>query len=183
MFGTIIPLLSYYVIKKYIVDVYIKKMEQEEMNKEQEENAALLKEKRNEAIAYTELMKDFYDRIVQRERSIDGLIIEKALYGDPSVLEHYINSDVNLPTDANAFDFKVALQVLVNDQSRLILTSCSKSSLPGFYDPYINLPKKLSIKYKFKSRDYFVLVDEHESVILPSESKLFLYILLSILHS
>ncbi|OTF72773.1 DnaJ-like protein [Euroglyphus maynei] len=155
LYGTILPLITYYLIKNYIIDVYLKKIEQEELEKEKEANASLLQQRRQEARAYIELMKDFYRRIIEREQSVDGLIIEKALYGEESDVEqcdHY--NGTTLAAESNVFDFQVALQVLVNEDSRLILTSASKSYLPGFFDTNLGRRKKLLIRYRYKSRDY-----------------------------
>ncbi|KAH9528393.1 DnaJ (Hsp40), sub C, member 11 [Dermatophagoides farinae] len=176
IYGTILPLISYYLIKNYIIDVYVKKMEQEELEKEKEANALLLEERRKDARAYIQLMKDFYERIIEREKSVDGLFIEKALYGQESHVEQYDNYNGPIPAEANVFDFKVALQVLVNEDSRLILTSASKSYLPGFFDTHLGGPKKLLIRYRYKSRDYRVILNENEGATLPSERHLVLSI-------
>lgn len=168
-YGSVVPLFAYYLVKSFIVDPYLKQKQSEDGEQRREESSLFLHQKRNEAKSYIELMKETYERIVEREVANAGLVIERAIYGAEHVVAEYASNIEPIPDFVDAFDFKVALQVMITDQSTLCLSPTSKSYLPGFFDPYIGGTKKLLIRYRHRGTQHQVLLDELDSVSLPSE--------------
>jgi len=175
-YGTIVPALSFYFIKSFFIDPYLKKKEEEELAKQKEENTNRISEKRLEAATYRALMQETYSRIVERESQTAGLIIEKAVYGDPDLVMQYANETEPIPSSADAFDVTVAVQMMLADNSTLNFLSASKSHLPGFFDCNFGRPKKLVIKYRYHNSLYQVLLDDRESAALPNDRKFSLMI-------
>lgn len=170
-YGTVVPLLGYYVIKTLVIDPYLKRREEQEREVMKESRSSELEERRKSSMAYVELMRDTYVKIVERERNASGLVIEQALYGDESRVLQHENDSRAIPPEEWCFDCTVALQVMVTEESRLTLAPVSKSYLPGFFDPHLGAPKKLLVRYRFGNQTYRVLLDENESASLPSLSR------------
>lgn len=79
-YGTVTPVVVYYVVKRLIIDPYVKEKEENEANRKQEKLKAELNEKRRLAMAAQNLMNESVHRILEREGP-NGLIITKAIYG------------------------------------------------------------------------------------------------------
>jgi len=168
-YGTVAPLLSYYCLKVLIINPYNKRQEEKDKQKLRNANSAKMAEKRKEAESVIALMREAFARIIERETDKRGLVIVKAIYGNQSVINEYSDNERLIPLDSEAFEVTIPLQCLVNNDSTLSLASASKSQLPGFYDPNLGEPKHLFIRYKYKDKLHEVIIDDLESVSLPSE--------------
>ncbi|RWS03640.1 hypothetical protein B4U79_03526 [Dinothrombium tinctorium] len=165
-YGTVIPFLTYYCVKKCILDPYKEREKEKKTEKAKKENASRLAGLRKEAEAAVSLMTETYNRIKEQEVAKSGLIIIKALYGKADIIENFINAE-EIDSSIEVIDVRVALQCLVKDSS-LILTETSKANFPGFYDPCLGEEKKLYIKYEFRNVVYEVFFRDEEKVRIPS---------------
>ncbi|XP_031556851.1 dnaJ homolog subfamily C member 11-like [Actinia tenebrosa] len=167
-YGTFIPLTAYWVVKILIVNPFLKqeKERENEINKEKIERQ--MAEKRREAEASIDLMKETYERTVEYERSRHGLIIISALYGNLVSMDntdHYSHGR----SKPCVIDVTIPVQCQVKD-SRLFLTDVNKYNLSGFYDPCPDEEKLLRIRYEFRDVVHEVTVADSEPVKLPKQS-------------
>jgi DnaJ homolog subfamily C member 11 len=163
-YGTIAPLALFYVVKKLIIDPYVKEKEETEAKRKQEKLKTEIVERRRLALAAQDLMKETLTRILEREGP-NGLIITKAIYGKIS------NTDTTILDDSKCIDVRIPLQFLVQDNSLQILADESKSNLEGFYDPcFGEKNKSLYIEYKFKGEEHRVTYSDTALVRLPKTS-------------
>lgn len=162
-YGTVTPVIGYYVVKRLIIDPYKRDKEASEANRKQEMLKAELYEKRRLAIAAQELMKETVQRIIEREGQ-QGLIIVKGIYG-----KFADKDNPNFETE-KVIDVTVPLQLLVRDHSFNILSDQSKSHLEGFYDPCIGETKLLYIEYMFREEKYQVTIADTENLRMPKSS-------------
>lgn len=166
VYGTIIPVVSYFVIRKLIVNPFLRQQKQREMEKQKEEYAEKLAQKKEEACKAVELMKETYERCVEIEDKKGGLVIMKALYGkllssdDGEILEH------------TCIDVTIPIQALIKDSKLILPETNSKSGLPGFYDPFIGEEKRMYIRYKFRNRLHQVFLSDTEPIRLPQQKHL-----------
>lgn len=168
-YGTAIPILGFYFVKNYFIDPFLAKKEAADMASAKEEGASRVNEKRREAITYRHLMQETYRRMVDKEAATNGLIIERAVYGDPSAVFQYGADTRPIPDSADAFDVTVAVQVMLADNSTLAFSDAAKCHLPGFFDLNYGRPKQLLIRYRCHNKTYQVLLDEREPAALPNE--------------
>ncbi|KAL8587316.1 hypothetical protein ACOMHN_045563 [Nucella lapillus] len=166
MYGTVVPVAAYFIIKKLIVDPFLKQQKEQELEKKREENAEKLAKKKQEARAVMELMKETVERNVDAEEKKMGLIIVKALYGKLQA------SDDGELIDKECIDVTVQLQSLVKDSKLIVPEAASKSGLPGFYDPCIGEEKTLYIRYKFRNRLHQVTMTDTDVIRLPQQKHL-----------
>lgn len=159
-YGTVTPVVVYYVVKRLVIDPYKRDKEASEANKKQEKLKAELYEKRRLALAAQELMKETVSRIIEREGE-QGLIITKAIYG-----KFADKDNPNYETE-KVLDVTVPLQLLVQDHSFNILSDQSKSHLEGFYDPCIGETKVLYVEYTFRGELYQVTCGDTENLRMP----------------
>lgn len=125
-YATVVPLITWSVVKKFVVDPIIKERKQRDKEKQKEANKTRMLEKQKEAKSAIELMRATFSRIRAEEESKKGLVITKASYGrfvyplqDRSTVEETgRNRD-------EVIDVTIPLQCLVRD-SRLILHDTSK---------------------------------------------------------
>lgn len=80
-YGTVVPLIVYILVKKVVVEPFVKDQQALKTEKQKQINKKKLVEKRKEAMAAVELMAATYSRIFDEEETKRGLIIVKALYG------------------------------------------------------------------------------------------------------
>ncbi len=163
-YGTLAPLAIFYVVKKLIVDPYVKDKEETDAKRKQEKLKTEIVERKRTALAAQELMKETVFRILEKEGP-NGLIITKALYGKLTNMD-------NATLEENKFiDVRIPLQFLVQDNALLILNDQSKSNLEGFYDPCFGEKKKsLYIEYTFKGDEHRVTFSDTDLVRLPKTS-------------
>lgn len=162
-YGTVTPIIAYYVFKRLVIDPYKKEKEESEANKMQEKLKAELLEKRRLALAAQELMKETVLRIIEREGQ-HGLIITKAIYG--KIVDKH---NPNFETE-KIINVMIPIQLLVSDHSFNILSDQSKSNLEGFYDPCIGETKTLYIEYTFRTEKYQVTCGDTENLRMPKAS-------------
>ncbi|XP_050597451.1 dnaJ homolog subfamily C member 11 isoform X1 [Bombus affinis] len=169
-YATVIPLMTWVVLKKIVIDPMIKKRQEREKEKEKEVNKTRMMEKQKEAESATKLMKATVSRIRATEESKKGLIITKALYGRfvyPQ--QDQYNSEQQTIRRDEVIDVTIPLQCLVKD-SKLILHGASKSELPGFYDPCVGEEKQLLIQYLFRNQTHECIVKDNAPVRIPLPS-------------
>jgi len=143
--------------------------------------------KRNEAESSVMIMEDMYNSRLEYERSRNGLIIVEARYGD-------LMSWARYRTYGSVIDVTVPLQCSVDESALLLQGGCSKSLLPGFYDPTSTIKRKsqlilvddetvsnipfsthtnqLFVRYKFLGRMHECVVADTEEVCIPVQSHL-----------
>lgn len=125
-YATVVPIMTWVILKKIVIDPMVKKREEREKEKEKEVNKTRMMEKQKEAESATKLMKATVSRIRATEESKKGLIISKALYGRfvyPQ--QDQYNSDQRPIHRDEVIDVTIPLQCLVKD-SKLILYDASK---------------------------------------------------------
>ncbi|KAK7082714.1 DnaJ (Hsp40), subfamily C, member 11 [Halocaridina rubra] len=166
IYGTIVPLVSWLAIHKLIIQPYLRQQKQAELLKQREANKSRLLEKRREAMAAVDLMRETVRRIVEQEESRKGLVILQAWYGQ-LVLDGETQEDCGISPEV--VDVTVPLQCLVKD-SKLILQESSKCSLPGFYDPCPGEDKSLRVRYLFHAVTHEVMISDTESLRIPKQS-------------
>uniref|UniRef100_A0A5F9D059 DnaJ homolog subfamily C member 11 n=1 Tax=Oryctolagus cuniculus TaxID=9986 RepID=A0A5F9D059_RABIT len=134
-----------------------------ELQKQRENTATDVLQKRQEAEAAIRLMQESVRRIIEAEESRMGLIIVNAWYGK------FVNDKSKKSEKVKVIDVTVPLQCLVKD-SKLILTEASKARLPGFYDPCVGEEKNLKMLYQFRGVLPQVMVPDSEALRIPKQS-------------
>ena len=171
-YGTVAPLFGFYCLKTFIINPYNRRQTEKEKQRVRTANKSVIIERRKEAEAVLSLMRETYARIMDRENEKNGLIIVRAIYGSEVVIDKYKDNEDLVPLEEEGFEVVIALQCLVNSDSTLTITNSSKSQIPGFYDPCMGEDKKLYIKYRYNNKLHQILVDDTESVALPSKGNL-----------
>ncbi|KAG7166506.1 dnaJ homolog subfamily C member 11-like [Homarus americanus] len=164
IYGTLVPLLSWLALQKLIIQPYLRQQKQAELLKQREANRSRLLEKRREAMAAVDLMRETVRRIVEQEEARKGLVILQAWYGQ--LVVEGLEEECGSP---EVVDVSIALQCLVKD-SKLILQESSKCSLPGFYDPCPGEEKNLRVRYLFHAVTHEVTIRDNESLRIPKQS-------------
>ncbi|GFR67976.1 DnaJ-like protein subfamily C member 11 [Elysia marginata] len=163
LYGAVVPLASYFVVKKLIINPILKQQKQKELEKQKEEYAEKMAQKKSEAEKAVELMRETFERSIEIEEKKLGLVIIKALYGKLQ------NSDDGEVLDHQCIDVTIPIQALVKDSKLILPETTSKSGLPGFYDPFIGEEKKLYIRYKFRGRLHQVFLSDTEPIRVPQK--------------
>ncbi|ESO92056.1 hypothetical protein LOTGIDRAFT_217203 [Lottia gigantea] len=158
-YGTILPSLAYFGIRKMIIMPYLKRQKERDIERKRSENAEKLSERKKEAESAIELMKESFERCIEIEEKKNGLIIIQALYGN---LEASESSELYI-------DVTVPVQVLVKESKLILTDNSTRSYLPGFYDPCIGEDNKLFIRYKFHHRLHQVTLSDNEPIRLPQQ--------------
>lgn len=160
-YGTVLPVAAYWAIKVFIVNPFMKRRENEELQEQQEAAESVVNARKREAELAVRLMKDAYERSVRVERERHGLVITEAWYGK-LVGEGEQDRE-------KVIDVTVPLQCQVKD-SKLILQTTSKSGLPGFYDPCVGEEKSVQVVYHFRDAMHEVTLKDTDSVAIPKQS-------------
>jgi DnaJ family protein C protein 11 len=140
-YATVTPLITYFVVKKTIIEPMFAEQKQRNIEKAKETNKMRMAEKKKEAESAISLMSALYERIVNDEQKKNGLIILYAFYGkiENGDVHVVIEDDMGfVERNPEVIDVKVPLQCLVKD-SKLILHQSSKVKFVIF----INLGAKL----------------------------------------
>eukprot|EP00096_Caligus_rogercresseyi_P005907 TRINITY_DN21970_c0_g1_i1.p1 TRINITY_DN21970_c0_g1~~TRINITY_DN21970_c0_g1_i1.p1 ORF type:complete len:605 (-),score=145.05 TRINITY_DN21970_c0_g1_i1:145-1959(-) len=188
LYGTLLPLVTWYSVKKLILDP----MEERKKRKAEEREFQLkkdrLEEDRNEALAVIELMRNRYERIRFEEESKNGLIIQRALYGNIFENEETRNlrseveellRDVNAPCQTtDLLDVTLPVQCLLEEGSQIIFHEGSKASLPGFFKPisqddleeYTSNAPHLLIRYSYQHSLHQAILTDREMLRIPKAS-------------
>ncbi|GBP93246.1 DnaJ homolog subfamily C member 11, partial [Eumeta japonica] len=136
-YATVIPLLTWVIVKKALIDPIAKERRDRERQRSKEANYDRLQEMQREARATVELMKETYIRIKNDEEKKKGLVILKALYGKlpAGAKSHDLPAEATgdstttqqstLNVLAEVIDVTIPLQCLIKD-SRLELLEASK---------------------------------------------------------
>ncbi|KAL4221592.1 DnaJ (Hsp40) [Mactra antiquata] len=167
LYGTFIPLVTYFAVKKLIVDPYILNRKEKNLEKKRQEHKEKLSEKRRQAEALLELMKETIDRIIANEENRNGLIIISALYGKLSSQQETITQN------EDCIDVTLPIQALVDDSTLITPDNTTKCDIPGIYDPCVGEDKRLYIKYKFRRRIHHTVVKDLERIRIPQQKHLF----------
>ncbi|XP_023330820.1 dnaJ homolog subfamily C member 11 isoform X2 [Eurytemora carolleeae] len=170
-YGTVVPLLAWFTVKKLILDPYESSRKEKERERRSELNKEKVSEARREALASSSLMAERYKRISKEEEDKGGLVILYAAYGllatDGGELKpEFKNIDNNSEENSSFIDITVPLQCTVED-SRLILWEGSKCNLPGVWDPAPEDDKYILIKYLYQNSVHQVFCPETGSIKLP----------------
>ncbi|XP_013146507.1 PREDICTED: dnaJ homolog subfamily C member 11 [Papilio polytes] len=175
-YATVVPLVSWLVLKKMVLDPIVKERQERERQRSMEANFERLQEMQQQARATVELMRETYSRIKNDEEKKKGLVILQALYGKlPAGADsHEVSTDEAGDGDqaetpqgySEVIEVTIPLQCLVKD-SRLELLEASKSELPGFYDPCVSDDKHLTIKYSYHNNLYICTITDQQAVVLP----------------
>ncbi|XP_034934623.1 dnaJ homolog subfamily C member 11 [Chelonus insularis] len=169
-YATVVPLITWTVVKKIVIEPMIKEQKEREKEKQKELNKARMLEKQREAKAAIELMMATFSRIRAEEEAKGGLVITKALYGR-FVYPDKRNQQQEVGNDSkdDVIDVTIPLQCLVIN-SRLVLHEASKSELPGFYDPCFGEDKQLLLQYLFHRQTHECLIKDNEPLRIPVQS-------------
>ena len=166
-YSSVLPLVGWIVIKKFIVDPMIRDQAEKDKEKQNRLKKKQTEEKKKEAQAAVNLMRAQFERIRTEEESRRGLVIVQAKYG------RLISSSESVTSDSwdqsEVIDVTVPLQCLVKD-SKLILYEPSKSQLPGFYDPCVGEDKQLLVQYLFHNHMHEITLKDRETLRIPKAS-------------
>lgn len=169
-YATVTPLLTYFVLKKMLIDPMNEAAKQRNIEKVKETNRARMAEKRRGAESAIALMGAMYERIRNEEQRRQGLVIVTALYGkfaqDENVAAEQRDEMGFIQHNPNVIDVKIPLQCLVKE-SRLALYGKTKSELPGFYDPCFGEEKLLRVDYEYRNGSFSVTVADNEDLTIP----------------
>ena len=163
-YATAVPLLFYGGFKVLAVAPLLRRQRQKEIEEKRAEKAREMLEKKREAEAAIELMRETVERVLSSERARQGLIIVEACYGKLFDMEP--SEGLGLP---KVIDVHVPLQCLVVD-SKLILREDNKANIPGFYDPCVGETKYLRVHYEFRGTPHEVTVEDSEPLVIPRRS-------------
>ncbi|KAK4326997.1 hypothetical protein Pmani_002515 [Petrolisthes manimaculis] len=164
IYGSVVPLVGWLALQKLIIQPYLRQQRQAEVVKQRQANKTRLLEKRREATAAVELMRETVRRIVDQEEARKGLVILQGWYGQ--LVAEGKDEEALSP---EVVDVTIQLQCLVKD-SRLILQDSSKCSLPGLYDPCPGEDKTLRVRYLFHAVTHEVTIKDNESLRIPKQS-------------
>ncbi|KAK3594961.1 hypothetical protein CHS0354_019884 [Potamilus streckersoni] len=161
-YGTFMPIFAYFVVKKIIINPFLQEQNKKEIEKKRQEHADKVAQRKREAEAAVELMKETVERSIEVEEKKTGLVIVKALYGKLVGMEGEMARQ-------ECIDVTIPIQALVKDSKLIVPDTASKSNLPGFYDPTLGDEKQLYIKYKFHNRLHVVTLRDEEPIRLPQQ--------------
>ncbi|XP_003471500.1 dnaJ homolog subfamily C member 11 [Cavia porcellus] len=162
-YATVGPLVVYFAMHRLVIKPYLRAQKEKELEKQRENTASDILQKKQEAEAAVRLMQESVRRIVEAEESRMGLIIVNAWYGK------FVNDQSRRSEKVKVIDVTVPLQCLVKD-SKLLLTEASKAGLPGFYDPCVGEEKSLRVLYQFRGVLHQVTAPDSEALRIPKQS-------------
>ena len=167
-YGTIVPLVAWFTVKKLILDPLEARRKQEVKRKAQEATKEKVAAARKEAEASLSLMEERYTRIRAEEQSRDGLLIDQCLYGLLSTEDGVLMAEP-VPGD-DIIDITKPVQCCV-EQGRLVLWDGAKCSLPGVWDPCPgDHDKWILVRYTYKNVTHQLFCPENEAIKLPKTS-------------
>ncbi|XP_033641922.1 dnaJ homolog subfamily C member 11-like [Asterias rubens] len=171
-YGTVAPVLTYWLIKALVVDPFLNRQKTDEIVKERNAKQEQMEQKKKEAQAEVYLMEEMVERIIASEQAREGLVITKAWYGKLVVSEESASNGGCGSLDDlmdGVIDVTIPLQCQVKD-SKLILTDASKTGLPGFYDPCVGEDKNLRVNYTFRGEPHECTIADSEPLRIPKKS-------------
>ena len=163
-YATVVPLLLYSGIKVLAVAPLLRQQRLREIEQRRAEKVREMLEKKAEAEAAVELMKETVERVLGSEWARQGLVILEAYYGKLFDVEQ--SSGL---MGSKVINVQIPLQCLVVD-SKLILRDEHKAGIPGFYDPCVGEVKYLRVHYEFRGTPHEVTVEDSEPLVIPRRS-------------
>lgn len=163
-YATMVPVLLYGCFTAFAVAPLLKRQHLKEIEDKRAEKAKEILEKKREAEAAIELMKETFERVMSQERGRHGLIILEAWYG--KLFDTQADDGLAPP---KVIDVHVPIQCLVVD-SKVILRESTKANIPGFYDPCLGEQKYLRVLYEFRGTPHEVTIENSEPLIIPRRS-------------
>ncbi|CAO1402064.1 unnamed protein product [Diamesa tonsa] len=166
-YATTVPLISYYVLKKCILEPMASEKQKRVIDKKKEMNEERSMQKKKEAAAAISLMSTQYERILNEEETKNGLLILYAYYGrfDDGYGDESLE-EIVVENDSKFIDVTVPMQCLVRD-SEIMIHTTFKNELPGFYDPCIGEAKVLKVQYKYNNIIASITINEKDELKLP----------------
>ncbi|KAH9621414.1 hypothetical protein KSS87_006453, partial [Heliosperma pusillum] len=131
-----------------------------------------VREARIAAAKAQQLLEVVAGRKRNKQMEVGGLVITKAFYGSEKAVNKQADSEESSDDLASqVIDVTIPLNFLVNDLGQLKLhEGVKKSGIMGFCDPCPSEPKKLLIEYTCGDRNYKVVVDDCEQLLIPQEA-------------
>lgn len=166
-YSSILPLVGWIVIKKFIVDPMVRNQAEKDKEKQCKMRKKQMEQKQKEAEAAVNLMRAQFERIRTEEESRRGLVIVEAKYG--RIISSGDARTADSLDQSEVIDVTLPVQCLVKD-SKLILYEPSKCHLPGFYDPCVGEDKQLWVQYLFHNNVHEVTVKDSETLRIPKTS-------------
>ena len=133
----------------------------------------LLNLQKEQATRDIDNMKLEYQRIYERERRKNGILIQCALYGDLRIRPGAKPSDSIHDSLVGPFvDVSMPLQCAVDSHKLILPGGVAKADLPGFYNPIplieeAEKPCALYVEYDFKGIRHEVTVTDTDALWLP----------------
>ncbi|CAE6031554.1 unnamed protein product [Arabidopsis arenosa] len=166
----IVPTSLYFLLKKFVVKPYLLKREKQKALENMEKTWGQVGEARAKAEKAQQLLQTVATRKRNRQVETDGLIVTKALYGDPKAIERRDEGVEGV--DSGVIDVTVPMNFLVSDSGQLKLhEGVKKSGIMGFCDPCPGQPKQLYIAYTYHSQTFEVTVGDYEELSIPQEGQ------------
>lgn len=139
--------------------------------------ARLREMQQEQALRDVENMQVIRDEVMERERKVKGLIVEKAIYGNLALKRELISSGLQRKCvkesdlEGPVCDVTVPLQCMVERHMVMIpgSVSSSKSDLKGFYNPspLSDTENSVYVLYWFRNALHEVTAGDHETLSLP----------------
>ncbi|XP_010505092.1 PREDICTED: chaperone protein dnaJ 13-like [Camelina sativa] len=166
----IIPTSLYFLLKKFVVKPYLSKREKQKALENMEKTWGQVGAARAAAEKAQQLLQTVATRKRNRQVETDGLIVTKALYGDPKAIERRHEGVEGV--DSGVIDVTVPMNFLVSDSGQLKLhEGVKKSGIMGFCDPCPGQPKELYIAYTWHSQTFEVSVGDYDELSIPQEGQ------------
>ncbi|EOA29204.1 hypothetical protein CARUB_v10025478mg [Capsella rubella] len=166
----IVPTSLYFLLKKFVVKPYLRKREKQKALENMEKTWGQVGEARAAAEKAQQLLQNVATRKRNRQVETDGLIVTKALYGDPKAIERRHEGVEGV--DSGVIDVTVPMNFLVSDSGQLRLhEGVKKSGIMGFCDPCPGQPKELYVAYTWRSQTFEVAVGDYDALSIPQEGQ------------
>lgn len=116
------------------------------------------------------MLQNVATRKKNRQVETNGLIVTKALYGDPKAIERRHEGVDGV--DSGVIDVTVPMNFLVSDSGQLKLhEGVKKSGIMGFCDPCPGQPKQLYLAYTYRSQTFEATVGDYDELSIPEEGQ------------
>ncbi|KAJ2116011.1 hypothetical protein IW146_001857 [Coemansia sp. RSA 922] len=182
IYASAIPMAAALALHYFVLKPRRRRLIERQMEILKDEQRYQLSQQQRQAQEAVRLMADSVARARKQALAANGLVIEKALYGDlpfgiaaqdTNILRAAITkfgasrSALSTTDEPRACDVTVALHALVAGDQLVIAANGSKQFLPGFYDPTFGAPKSLFIRYRFKGKLHEVIVKDDQALAIP----------------
>ncbi|XP_074317433.1 chaperone protein dnaJ 13-like [Silene latifolia] len=166
-----IPTSLYFILQKFVAKPYYLRREKQKALENMEQTSGQVREARTAAAKAQQLLEVVAGRKRNKQMEVGGLVITKALYGSEKALKKQDDSEeFSDDLASQVIDVTIPLNFLVNDLGQLKLhEGVKKSGIMGFCDPCPAEPKKLLVEYTCGDKNYKVVVDDYEQLLIPQE--------------